>query len=48
MNQLLFTKDNPLMADSEEKPKSAVREFGRVWEYKLNINVGKSKVLRLG
>ena len=47
VNQLLFTDDTALVADSEEKLCRLVSEFGRVWERrKLRVNVGKSKVMR--
>ena len=47
INQLLFTDDTALVADSEEKLCRLVSEFGRVCERrKLKVNVGKSKVLR--
>ena len=47
INQLLFTDDTALVADSEEKMCRLVSEFGRVCERrKLRVNVGKSKVMR--
>ena len=47
INQLLFTDDTALVADSEEKLYRLVSEFGRVCERrKLEVNVGKSKVMR--
>ena len=47
INQLLFTDDTALVADSEEKLCRLVSEFGRVCERrKLRLNVGKSKVMR--
>ena len=47
MNELLFSDDTALVADSEEKLCRLVREFGRVCERrKLRVNVGKSKVMR--
>ena len=47
INQLLFTNDTALVADSEEKFCRSVSEFGRVCKQtKLRVNVGKSKVLR--
>ena len=47
INQLLFTDDTALVADSEEKLCRLVSEFGRVCERrKLRVNVGKSKVMR--
>ena len=47
INQLLFTNDTALVADSEEKLCRLVSEFGRVCERrKLRVNVGKSKVVR--
>ena len=46
INQLLFSDDTPLVADSEEKFRLE-SEFGRVCErQKLRVNVGKSKVMR--
>ena len=47
INQLLFADDTALVADSEEKLRRLVSEFGRVCERrKLRVNVGKSKVMR--
>ena len=47
INQLLFTDDTALVADSEDKLCRLVSEFGRVCERrKLRVNVGKSKVMR--
>ena len=47
VNQLLFADDTALVADSEEKLKRLVSEFGRVCERrKLRVNVAKSKVMR--
>ena len=47
INQLLFSDDTALVADSEEKLCRLVIEFGRVCERrKLGVNVGKSKVIR--
>ena len=47
INQLLFTDDTALVADSEEKLCRLVSEFGRVCERrKVRVNVGKSKVMR--
>ena len=47
INQLLFTGDTALVADSEVKLCRLVSEFGRVCERrKLRVNVGKSKVMR--
>ena len=44
IDQLLFTDDTALVADSEEKLCRLVSEFGRVCERKkLRVNVGKSK-----
>ena len=41
INQLLFTDDTALVADSEEKLGRLVSEFGRVCEKrKLRMNVG--------
>ena len=43
INQLLFTDDTALVADSEQKMCSMVREFGRAWKRrKLRMNIGKS------
>ena len=45
INQLLFTDDTALVADSEEKLCRLVSEFSRACERKdLKVNVGKSKV----
>lgn len=47
LNQILFADDTALVADSEERLRRLVTEFGRVCERrKLSVNVGKSKVLR--
>ena len=47
INQLLFTDDTALVADSEQKLCRLVTEFGRVCERsKSKANVGKSKILR--
>ena len=47
LNQLLFTDDNVVVADSERKLCQLVTEFGRVCERrKLRVNVGKSKVMK--
>ena len=47
LNQLLFTDDTVVVADSERKLCQLVTEFGRVCERrKLRVNVGKSKVMR--
>lgn len=47
LNQLLFADDTALVADSEEKLRQLVTEFGRVCERrKLRVNVGKSKVMK--
>ena len=47
INQLLFSDDTALVADSEEKLCGLVSEFGKVCERrKLRVNVGKSKVMR--
>ena len=47
LNQLLFADDAVFVADSEEKLRRLVTEFGRVCERrKLKVNVGKSKVMR--
>ena len=45
INQLLFSDDTALVADSEEKLCILVSEFGRECKRrKLRVNVGKSKV----
>ena len=47
INQLLFSDDTALVADSEEKLCRLVSEFGRICEIrKLRVNVGESKVMR--
>jgi len=47
LSQLLFADDTALVADSEERLSMLVKEFGRVCDRrKLNVNVGKSKVMR--
>ena len=46
INPLLFADDPALVADSEQKLRRLVTEFGRVCEIKLRVNVGKSKVMR--
>ena len=47
INQLLFSDDTALVADSEEKLCRLVSEFGRLCERrKLRVNLGKSKVMR--
>ena len=47
LNQLLFTDDTVVVADSERKLCQLATEFGRVCERrKLRVNVGKSKVMR--
>ena len=47
INQLLFANDTALVADSEEKLRRLVSEFGRVCERKtLRVTVGKSKGMR--
>ena len=47
INQLLFTYDTALVADSKEKLCRLMSEFGRVCERrKLRVNVGKCKVMR--
>ena len=47
INQLLFSVNTALMADSEEMLCRLVSEFGRVCERrKLRVNIGKSKVMR--
>ena len=46
INQLLFSVDTALVADSAKLCRQ-VSEFGRVGERrKLRVNVGKSKVMR--
>ena len=49
INQLLFTDDTALVADSEEKLCRLMSKFGRVCErrkFRVNgVNVGKSKVM---
>ena len=43
LNQLLFSDDTALVADSEQKLCRLVTEFGRVCKRrKLRVNVGKS------
>ena len=47
INQLLFTDDTALVADSEQKLCRLVTKFGRVCERrKLRANVGNCKVMR--
>ena len=47
INQLLFADDTALVADSEDKLKQLVYEFGKLRERrKLKVNVSKSKVMR--
>ena len=47
VNQLLFADDTALVADSEEKLRQLIEEFGRVCERrKLRVNENKSKVMR--
>ena len=47
INQLLFTADTALVADSEEKLCRLLSEFGRVCgRRKLRVNVVKSKLMR--
>ena len=47
INQLLFSDDTALVADSEKKLCRLVSKFGPVCErIKLQVNVGKSKVVR--
>ena len=47
LNQLLFADDTALLADSEEKLRQLVEEFGRVCSRrKLKVNESKSKVMR--
>ena len=47
INQLLFSDDTALVADSEEKLCRLASEFGRVCERrKLKANIGKSKIMR--
>ena len=46
---LLFADDTLLIGDSEEKLQKLVTEFGNVCrDRKLSVNVGKSKVMRVG
>ncbi len=48
LSQLLFAYDTALVADSEEKLRSLVTEFGRVCDRrKLRVIVGKSKVIKV-
>ena len=48
INQLLFTDDTALVADSKDKLCRLVSEFGRVYEkIKLRMNVGKNKVFEV-
>ncbi|MCP4269458.1 MAG: hypothetical protein GY777_28465 [Candidatus Brocadiaceae bacterium] len=48
LRQLLFADDTVLVADSEEKLRRLVTEFGRVCDRrKLRVNVGKSKVMKV-
>ena len=46
INQLLFTDDTALVADSEEKLSRLVSEFGRVCKIKLRFNVGKRNIAK--
>ncbi len=47
MNQVLFADDKALVADSQERLKQLVEEFGRVSERrKLRLNENKSKVMK--
>ena len=47
MNQLLFTDDTALLADSEKKLCKLVSKFHRICERKkLKVNESKSKVTR--
>ena len=47
INRLLFADDTALVADSEEKLRRLVSEFGRVCKRrKLRVNIGMSKVIR--
>ena len=49
VSQLLFADDTALVAESEERLRRLVVEFGRVCERrKLKVNVGKSKVMKCG
>ena len=45
INQLLFADDTALVADSEEKLRRLLSEFGRVWE-RRKLTVSLSKVIR--
>ena len=46
---LMFADDTVLVGDSEEKLERLVQEFGRVCHrWKLAVNEGKSKVMRIG
>ena len=47
INQLLFTDDTALVADSEEKLCRLVSEIGRVCDRRmLGVYLGKSKVMK--
>ena len=47
INQVLFGDDTALVADSEDKLRTLVSEFGRVCERrKLRVNVGNSKDMK--
>merc|ERR1712121_55348 len=49
LSQLLFADDTALVAESAEQLQCLVQEFGRVCKRrKLRVNVGKSKVMRIG
>ena len=46
---LMFADDTVLVGDSEEKLERLVQEFGSVCRrWKLTVNEGKSKVMRIG
>ena len=45
----MFADDTVLVGDSEQKLQKLVKEFGSVCKRrKLVVNVGKSKVMRIG
>ncbi|MEL7302024.1 MAG: reverse transcriptase family protein, partial [Pseudomonadota bacterium] len=46
---MMFADDTVLVGDSEQKLQKLVKEFGRVCKRrKLAVNVGKSKIMRIG
>ena len=45
INQLLFADDTALVADTQKLCR-LVSEFGRIFEKKFRLNVGKSQVMR--